>query len=99
MFYAMFGTLTGTLSTGMILLKQVDPMLETPAANNIALHSLPAIAYGFPIFFLIPFASKGVWQTFTVLGIVVVLFIVFNILMFKLPSKKNSSEVSTKSEV
>ncbi len=31
----MFGMLTGTASRGMILLREIDPNYETPAANNL----------------------------------------------------------------
>ena len=36
-FFSMFGMLTGTASNGMILLREIDPKFETPAANNLVL--------------------------------------------------------------
>ncbi len=91
MFFAQFGQLTGTLSSGMILLRQIDPNYETPAADNMAVQSLPAIAYGFPLFFLVPFAANGIWQAFTVLGIIIVLFVSFNFIMFY--KTKNAEQI------
>lgn len=99
MFFAQFGQLTGTLSSGMILLRQIDPNFETPAADNMALQSLPAIAYGFPLFFLIPFAATGTWQALTVLGIIVVLFVVFNFLMLFKTGSKSQKDVATQEPV
>ena len=48
-FFSMFGMLTGTASNGMILLREIDPRFETPAANNIVLQTIPALAFGFPV--------------------------------------------------
>ena len=48
-FFSMFGMLTGTASTGMILLRELDPNFETPAANNLVLQQVPAIAFGAPL--------------------------------------------------
>ena len=32
---AMFGMLTGTISSGVLLLREIDPDLRTPASNNL----------------------------------------------------------------
>jgi hypothetical protein len=40
---AIFGTVTGTTSTGLLLLKIVDPKLETPVAKELALMNLFSI--------------------------------------------------------
>ena len=40
-FMTNFGTLTGTLSTGMILLREIDPDYVTPASSNIVLQNFP----------------------------------------------------------
>ena len=42
-FFAMFGMLTGTASTGMILLREIDPNYETPASNLFVLSQFPAM--------------------------------------------------------
>ncbi len=74
-FFSMFGMLTGTASNGMILLREIDPRYETPAANNLVLQSIPAMAMGFPILLLLGIAPRSMNATLTVLGIMVVLFI------------------------
>jgi ESS family glutamate:Na+ symporter len=82
-FLSLFGMLTGTTSTGMILLREVDPKFETPAANNLIYQSFYAIALGFPLFYLLGVAPQGLRQTIVSLIIVIIMFIAFNILLFR----------------
>lgn len=82
-FFSMFGMLTGTASTGMILLREIDPKFETPAANNLVFQSVPAIAFGFPLLLIIPLADDSTKMGFIVLAIISVMFIVYNILLFR----------------
>lgn len=49
-FLGFFGMLTGTVSTGMALLKGVDPRLESPVAEEIVLGSGTAISMALPLF-------------------------------------------------
>ena len=58
-FFAMFGMLTGTASTGMILLREIDPEFKTPAADNLIFQTLPAIVFGFPIMLLASYIKVG----------------------------------------
>ena len=46
-FFSMFGMLTGTASSGMILLREIDEKYETPAANNLVYGGMPAIVSKF----------------------------------------------------
>ena len=82
-FFSMFGMLTGTASNGMILLREIDPKFETPAANNLVLQSLPAVALGFPVLLLVSYAPQGFTQALITLGILIVVFIIFNLFMFR----------------
>ncbi len=95
-FFSMFGMLIGTASTGMILLREIDPKLETPAANNLAMQTLPAILFGFPLMFLIPYAGDGITQSLIALGVCMLMFVVLNSAM--LYSKKNTKIVEEKVE-
>lgn len=93
-FFAMFGMLTGTASTGMILLREIDPNFETPAADNLVFQQVPAIAFGAPILLLIPFAAQAFNNSLLVFGVVIVLFIVYNLIslrkwIFKKKEKNN----------
>lgn len=58
-FIAMFGMLTGTISTGVALLREVDPGLETGAAENLVLGSGFAIALGLPLMALLNVPVMG----------------------------------------
>jgi ESS family glutamate:Na+ symporter len=46
---AFFGDLTGTISTGMALLREIDPGLESGAAENLVFGSGLSLAIGFPL--------------------------------------------------
>lgn len=50
---ALFGMGTGTLSTGVALLKEVDPTFETPAAKDMVYGSGTAVGFGFPMMMLL----------------------------------------------
>ena len=51
-FLAMYGMLTGTASTGIILLREVDGKFETPVQDNLVYQNFPAIVFGFPLMLL-----------------------------------------------
>ncbi len=82
-FFSMFGMLTGTASTGMILLREVDPNFETPAATNLVLQNFPAIVFGFPLMLLLTFSPLGTLQSFITLGILALMFVGFNVLLLR----------------
>ncbi len=56
---AMFGMLTGTIPTGMALLKEVDPGLQTPVSQDLVEGSGTALIFAVPILLLLPVAVKG----------------------------------------
>lgn len=82
-FLSMFGMLTGTASNGMILLREIDPKFETPAANNLVLQNFPAILLGFPILLLMGFAPLSFTNTIITFVILLAIFIVLNIFIFR----------------
>ncbi len=82
-FLAMFGMLTGTASTGMILLREMDGNYRTPASENLVYQSLVAMVFGFPIMFLATYACLGRTEAIVTLFIALALFIAFNILLFR----------------
>lgn len=91
----MFGMLTGTASTGVILLREIDPMFETPASDNVVYQTFPAIVLGFPMMLLAAFCPKSDMATFITFGIMVVYFIVLNLVLFRsLIFKKRTKEKS-----
>ena len=82
-FFSMFGMLTGTASNGMILLREIDPRYQTPAANNLVLQNIPAMIMGFPVLLLLGFAPHNLKATFITLGILIALFIVATLFLFR----------------
>ncbi|MBR5520084.1 MAG: sodium:glutamate symporter [Clostridia bacterium] len=60
-FFSMYGMLTGTISSGVLLLREIDPDYETPAANNLVSGSSFGIVFGAPVLLLVSFAAKGGW--------------------------------------
>jgi len=79
-FMAMFGMLTGTASTGIILLREIDGDFKTPAADNLVYQNFPAIAFGFPMMLL---ASLAPVEPVLTLVIFVAFFAVMNIILFR----------------
>ena len=79
-FLMMYGMLTGTASTGIILLRELDGDFQTPAADNLVYQNFPAIVFGFPMMLLATLAPKEPLLTFVIL---VVFFAVMNILLFR----------------
>ena len=56
---SMYGMLTGTISSGVLLLRELDPGLSTPAANNLVIGSSYGIVLGAPILVLVGLAPKS----------------------------------------
>ncbi len=79
-FLMMYGMLTGTASTGIILLREADPDFKTPASDNMVFQNFPAIILGFPVMFIAKMAPDHIWLT---LGIIIVYFAVLNIVLFR----------------
>jgi ESS family glutamate:Na+ symporter len=84
----MYGMLTGTASTGIILLREIDGDFKTPASDNMVYQNFPAIVFGFPMMFLATLAPKKPVMT---LVIFVAFFAVMNVILFrgKIFKKKN----------
>ena len=79
-FLMMYGMLTGTASTGMILLREADEGFKTPVADNLVYQNFPAMVFGFPLMLLANLAPKEPWLTF---GILVAFLLVMNIILFR----------------
>lgn len=73
---SMYGMMTGTISSGVLLLREIDPQLETPAANNLVIGSSFAILFGIPMLLLIGIAPKNAACTWLTLAACAVYYIV-----------------------
>jgi ESS family glutamate:Na+ symporter len=87
-FISMFGMLTGTISSGVLLLREVDSDFETPAANNLLLGSSFAILFGAPILALVGMAPNSPGMTFVTLGILLVYLALLLLVIFKAKRRK-----------
>jgi len=79
-FLAMYGMLTGTASTGIILLREIDKDFRTPAADNLVYQNFPAIVFGFPIMLIVPLAPV---TPVKILLLVAAFFLVMQVLLFR----------------
>ena len=79
-FLAMYGMLTGTASTGIILLREIDSNFETPAADNLVYQNFPAIVFGFPLMLLATLAPVKPYLTLIILT---AFFLAMNVILFR----------------
>ena len=79
-FLMMYGMLTGTASTGTILLREIDGDFKPPASDNMVYQNFPAIVFGFPIMLLATLAPVKPVLTLILLTL---FLIVMNVILFR----------------
>jgi len=89
-FLSMFGMMTGVISSGILLLREVDPKFQTPAASNLVLGSSFAIGFGIPMLLLISMAPKSDLMTLITMGCCIAYFFILLIYMLAFRKKKRS---------
>jgi len=82
-FLSLYGLLTGTVSTGIILLREADPSFDTPAAKNLVYQQLWAIVFGFPMLLLMGIAPQSLQMTWIVFAALVLLFVAMTVILFR----------------
>ena len=82
-FLMSFGTLTGTASNGMILMKEVDPGLRTPTSSLYILSNFPGMVMIAPLLLLLGFAGKSLMNAVITCAIFFVLWAVYTIFLFR----------------
>ncbi len=95
-FVAMYGMLTGTISSGILLLRQIDPELKTPAADQLVVGSGTGILFGAPMLILIGFAPQSdlmLWVTILLCALYMALLLAF--ILGQLDRKKKAPEASS----
>ena len=80
---SMYGMLTGTISSGVLLLRELDPNYQTPAANNLVLGSSFGIVFGFPVMIFVSMAPKSDVLFYVTLGCCIVYFTALVLFMRK----------------
>ncbi len=82
-FLMSFGTLTGTASNGMILMKEVDPGLRTPTSSLYILSNFPAMVMIAPLLLLLNFAGSSLTNAIIACAIFFALWIVYTVFLFR----------------
>ena len=88
---SMYGMMTGTIGSGILLLREIDPDFKTPAANNLVLGSSYGILFGAPLLVLVTMAAKSDVMCYIVAGVIIVYFalLMLFINLFKGKKKKD----------
>ncbi len=82
-FLMCFGTLTGTASNGMILMKEIDPGLRTPTSSLYILSNFPAMVMIAPLLLLLGFAGKSLSNAIIACGIFFTLWACYSVFLFR----------------
>lgn len=89
-FLAMYGMLTGTASTGVIMLREIDPRFETPACRNLIYQALWTMLLGCPLMLVMGLVAKSTTWLLITLGILTAMFVIFQLLI------KNAVRINSK---
>lgn len=87
-FLSMYGMLTGTISSGVLLLREIDPELETPASDNLITGSSFGIIFGAPVLLLVSLAPKNSMTVWLTVGLVLLYLIGLLAFIFKAGKKR-----------
>ncbi len=82
-FLMSFGTLTGTASNGMILMKEIDPGLRTPTSSLYILSNFPSMVMIAPLLLLLGFAGNSLTNAVIACCIFFVLWFVYTVYLFR----------------
>ena len=74
--------LTGTASTGVILLREIDPHFQTPASHNLIYQNLWSIILGAPMLLLLGFVARDMTWTWICLAVFAVLLVIILVVQF-----------------
>ena len=83
LFLMCFGTMTGTASNGVILMKQIDPGLRTPTSNLYILSNFPAMVMIAPLLFLLNFAAQSLTHALIACCIFFALWALYTLFLFR----------------
>ena len=90
-----YGMQTGTISTGMALVKAVDPEFQSNSTDNLVLGSATAMMFGFPLLLLLNVPIVGYVQNqpimylYTFLGLLIYFILLLMFLFIRI--RKNSN--------
>jgi ESS family glutamate:Na+ symporter len=87
-FLMLWGNGAGTASTGVILVREVDPEFKTPAIMNSVYMPVWAIVFGFPMLLFMglapdPLGNNPHGMAWVTLGALIIYFVFINLLLFR----------------
>ena len=82
-FLMSFGTMTGTASNGVILMKQIDPGMRTPTSSLYILSNFPAMVMIAPLLLFLGFAGQSLTNAVIAFATFFVLWLVYTIYLFR----------------
>lgn len=82
-FLMSFGTMTGTASNGVILMKEIDPGLRTPTSSLYILSNFPAMVMIAPLLLFLNFAGQSFTNALIAFAIFFVLWLVYTVYLFR----------------
>ena len=82
-FLMSFGTLTGTASNGMILMKEIDPGLRTPTSSLYILSNFPAMVMIAPLLLFLNFAGQSMSNAMLACTMFFILWLIYTIYLFR----------------
>ena len=88
---SMYGMMTGTISSGILLVREIDPQLETPAANNLVIGSSFGILLGAPVLVLVGLAPKSNAMCYAVIVIALIYWAILDLIIFKVGRRSKAS--------
>ncbi len=89
---SMYGMMTGTISSGVLLVREIDPDLATPAANNLVTGSSFGIVLGAPILVLVSLAPKSDLMCWVTMLLAAVYLVLLLLLIYKVKGKKKAKK-------
>ena len=84
----MYGMLTGTIRSGVLLLREIDPNLTTPAANNMIVGSSFGIVLGAPVLLLVSLAPQSDLNCWLTVALAAVYLIILSLVIRRAGGKK-----------
>ncbi|MFA9397057.1 MAG: sodium:glutamate symporter [Clostridiaceae bacterium] len=87
---ALYGMLTGTISTGLALLREVDPDFNTQVAENLVLGSAYGLVLGFPLMLILNIPVIGYTNNNPIMYLYTILALFIYLLVIIILMKKNN---------
>jgi ESS family glutamate:Na+ symporter len=101
-FFGFFGMLTGTMSEGVALLREIDPYFETGVAEDLVNGSGTAALFGVPMLLITTVVYRGwvgFWVSFALLIVLFAAMILVLHFVTKSRNKKLGAETNGEKEV